>query len=127
MQQLRQSYLARPTDRRAHPEDRRAASRYLPVARAGWLGWWIGETFVTSRAFLLDISLGGVRLLVDDRPTGAGTSCFVSLGEDWPTGWTEARVIELVTTRRGPHTARLRFEGGCPYEMFKAAVYPGGV
>jgi hypothetical protein len=123
------------------PVDNRLATRYEPMQRDACLSWGesvLGtlidpETGTTERsgssdpvvqsqfALLLDISHTGARIALDRVPRqGKG----VRLGlEGIPlSDWTDAEVVDVTSTTRGPHVLRLAFRSPCPFETLEAAV-----
>lgn len=101
--------------------ERRASCRYPADERRALLGWWDGPTYRTTTALLLDISLGGAALSVDELPA-VESVVWTCLQDPEPTTWGEAVVVGRKSTRRGPHLIRLTFQVGCPYDLFRAAI-----
>ncbi len=116
---------------------RRYATRYEPTRRDACLAWCesppepepeaIEDDILAENeprhhfALLLDISHTGASLALDRVPE-AEKGVWLRLEGDSLTEWTEADVVGVVTTRRGPHLVRLAFRAPCPFETLKVAV-----
>jgi hypothetical protein len=116
---------------------RRYATRYEPSRRDACLAWWElapelehgpcradGAEEPASRqefALLLDISHMGASVALDLAPV-EGHGVWLRLEGDCLTEWSEAEVVGVTTTSRGPHLVRLAFRAPCPFETLKAAV-----
>jgi hypothetical protein len=112
-------------NRRGIACDRRAAPRYPTRGTAAVIGWAEGEEYRTIAATLIDISLGGFFATVESFPP-RGEAVWLRIGGDNnPSPWVKASVIEANTTGCLFWTrkrVRLRFLESCPYEFFKAAI-----
>jgi hypothetical protein len=117
---------------------RRYSTRYEPTRRDACLSWWEAgaepeATAIDSEspdepeaeqqfALLLDISQTGASIALDRVPRPEnGVRLRLegeSLGE-----WTEAEVVGVTTTARGPHLVRLAFRAPCPFETLRAAIF----
>jgi hypothetical protein len=107
--------------------DRRCAYRYEAVATKAWLGWWEAEHFRSTNAHLVDISLRGCMMTVDQLPPPDQPVWFCPPGT-CPSEWIEARLIESKRRLFGPRVVRIAFLKPFPYETFKHLVYgPDGV
>ncbi len=115
---------------------RRYATRYEPSRRDACLAWWERsilepsairsgvETVHDARrhfALLLDISHAGASVALDDIPSDDAGVWLRLEGEDI-TEWTEATVVGMTITNRGPHLIRLAFRTPCAFETLRAAV-----
>ena len=137
-----------PTITRDHPDEgrrgpsRRYATRYEPTRRDACLAWREaagargpdergpdpGDPEVLEAdgprhhfALLLDISHTGAALALDLVPQPEAC-VWLRMEGDCLTAWTEAEVVGVTTTRRGPHLVRLAFRAPCPFETLKAAI-----
>ena len=72
-------------------------------------------------ALLLDISHIGASVALDEVPHEDAGLWLKLLGDD-VTEWTEARVVGMTITSRGPHLIQLAFPVPCGFETLKAAV-----
>ena len=72
-------------------------------------------------ALLLDISQTGAAVALDMIPD-VDQGVWLRLEGESLTDWTEADVVGITTTIRGPHLVRLAFRGPCPFETLRAAV-----
>jgi hypothetical protein len=112
-------------NRREIAADRRAAPRYPTRGTAAVIGWAEGEEYCTIAATLLDISLGGFSASVEAFPPRGEAVWLRIEGDNSPSPWVRASVIEANTTGCLFWTRkriRLRFVESCPYEFFKAAI-----
>jgi hypothetical protein len=71
---------------------------------------------------ILDISLGGARLLLErcPRPHGA---LWVHLKAMAPSDWIEVRLLEWAPKVCGDAVLRVCFLGSCPYATFTRVVW----
>jgi hypothetical protein len=95
-----------------------------------WLGWWENERFQTTPAGILDLSLRGCQMTVDQSPatktlvwfcpsgTGTGASATATSSD-----WIEAKLIDSHKRLFGPRIVRIVFRRSFPYDVFKAIVY----
>ena len=109
-------------------DDRRGVCRYSAVQTRAWLGWWENEVFRSTPAQLLDISLRGCRMTVDQLPQIKAPLWFCppGVGETAPSSqadWIEAKLIDSRRRLFGPRLVRVVFRKSFPYEVFKAVVY----
>jgi hypothetical protein len=115
----------------------RYATRYEPARRDACLAWWEGASTIESPldeagesasheahhsfALLLDISHTGASVAFDEvLPEHTGV--WLRLEGDDTTDWTEADVVGVTPTSRGPHLIRLAFRTPCEFETLRAAV-----
>jgi hypothetical protein len=128
-----------PTDGRSEMPQvpyRRYATRYEPARRDACLTWRenlrdgspsddqkIPDELVDRRHFalLLDISHTGASVALDELP-GEDADVWLRLEGEEITEWTEARIVGMTITNRGPHLIRLAFCSPCPFETLRAAV-----
>jgi hypothetical protein len=115
----------------------RYATRYEPARRDACLAWWNlpadGPRFLVDEqepatleshhhfALLLDISHSGASVALDCVPDDE-SSVWLRLEGDCLTEWTEADVVGVTISARGPHLVRLSFRTPCPFETLLAAV-----
>ncbi len=85
------------------------------------LGWWEGEVYRTTHVALVDVSLHGVQLIVED-PLPRGTVAWVYLHEVGLIDWIECEVVGVEPLDRRRSRVRMRFKTGCPYHFFRSAV-----
>ncbi len=115
----------------------RIATRYEPTRRDACLSWW--ETYSESSAepiidenpdeaeprhhfaLLLDISHTGASVALDEVPE-EDSDVWLRLEGESVTDWSQANVVGVTTTSRGPHLVRLAFRSPCPFETLRAAV-----
>ncbi len=111
-----------PTDPHVSAGDRRAVCRYSVFQDQAWLGWWDGQTFVKTPGRILDISLRGAMLNVEQLPPEEQPVWFCASGAA-PAEWLEARTVQGRKQFLGPRIVRLAFQKIFPYESFKVLVY----
>jgi hypothetical protein len=115
----------------------RYATRYEPTQRDACLAWWNvpangdrilvdeQEPFETEPqhyfALLLDISHTGASVALDCVPDDEA-GVWLRLEGDRLSEWTEADIVGVTTSARGPHLIRLAFRTPCPFETLIAAV-----
>jgi hypothetical protein len=102
--------------------DRRSSCRYSAVLTQGWLGWWEGQAFRNTNAQVVDISLRGCMMTVDQLPPEDQPVWFCPPGTT-PSEWIEATLIESRRRLLGPRVVRIAFRSAIPYETFKTLVY----
>jgi hypothetical protein len=95
-----------------------------------WLGWWENEQFQSTPGEVLDFSLRGCRMTVEQLPptkdpvwfcasdSGSGLNAIPT-----PSDWIEAKLIGSSKRLFGPRVVRIAFRRSFPYEVFKAIVY----
>jgi hypothetical protein len=103
-------------------DDRRNICRYSVVQTHAWLGWWEGEEFHNTNAQIVDISLRGCMMTVDQLPPKDLAVYFCPPGT-MPSDWIEAKLIEAKRRLFGPRVVRIAFSRPFPYETFKHVVY----
>ena len=104
-------------------DDRRRICRYSAVETQAWLGWWEGQEFRSTNARLVDISLRGCMMTVDQLPPKEQSVWFCPPGTT-PSEWIEAKLIESKRRSLGPRVVRIAFRASrSPYETFKHLVY----
>jgi len=114
--------LLGPEGSMMHPQDRRTSPRYAPALDQAHVGWWGGKHFRTTPAKLQDISSGRAALIVDGQTTAPAAVWVCVIGQG-PTEWVQATIVGTAAGEDGTQQARLTFTEGCPYELFKAAVW----
>jgi hypothetical protein len=114
---------------------RRYATRYEPARRDACLAWWdlnrgderVDDSQSTVQAphrhfaLLLDISHTGASVALDELPR-EDAGVWLRLEGDDVTEWTEAKIVGMTITNRGPHLIRLAFRAPCAFETLRAAV-----
>jgi hypothetical protein len=118
---------------------RRYATRFEPARRDACLAWWNAPAdgcriadededhepadAVSHHHFalLLDISHTGASVALDCVPDDQ-SAVWLRLEGDCLTEWTEADVVGVTISARGPHLVRLAFRAPCPFETLRAAV-----
>jgi hypothetical protein len=103
-------------------DNRRAAGRYPAAVRRVWLAWREAAEFRTIPARLVDVSIGGCRL-VTASPTPIDRTILVRLDGPLLPVWFEAKALENLPDESGHLAVRVAFPGACPYEFFMAAIY----
>jgi hypothetical protein len=106
----------------ASVDDRRRTCRYSVVQTQAWLGWWEGQAFRSTTAHLVDISLRGCMMTVNQLPPEDQTVWFCPPGTA-PSEWIEAKLIEAKRRLLGPRVVRIAFRNPFPYDTFKNVVY----
>ena len=115
----------------------RYATRYEPTRRDACLSWWEASAEAEGDsdqgdetgefeprhhfALLLDISHTGASIALDQVPE-VESDVWLRLEGESITDWSQADVVGVTTTTRGPHLVRLAFRAPCPFETLRAAV-----
>lgn len=102
--------------------DRRSVCRYSAVERRAWLGWWDEQHFRSTSAQLVDISLRGCMMTVEQLPPRDQPVWFCPPGTS-PGEWIEARLVESKRRLLGPRLVRIEFLKPFAYDTFKHLVY----
>jgi hypothetical protein len=115
---------------------RQYATRYEPARRDACLAWRkklrneirsedqaapTVQAAFPHFALLLDISQTGASVALDEIPE-EDAGVWLRLEGDDMTEWTEARIVGMTITNRGPHLVRLAFRDPCAFETLRAAV-----
>ncbi len=103
--------------------ERRSVCRYSVVQDTAWLGWWEGQAYQSTAARIIDISLRGALLNVDNLPPLEQPVYFCPPGVTPTDEWIEVKVISARKKMFGPREVRITFRKVFPYEIFKAVVY----
>lgn len=107
--------------------DRRQSPRHEPAGNKArvWVGWWDGDAFPIQRGTLLDLSRGGARVILPQRPP-AGQAVWACVGSPEPSDSIEAKVLG---DARGPsgQITRLKFDAPCPASFFQALGCPASL
>jgi hypothetical protein len=103
--------------------ERRSVCRYSVVQDSAWIGWWEGQTYQTTAAKIIDISLRGALLHVDTLPPKDQAIWFCPPGITATDEWIEVKTINLRKKLFGAREVRVAFRKIFPYEVFKAVVY----
>jgi len=111
-----------PGNQAMNAADRRSVCRYGVIETEAWLGWWEGQTFRSTSARVVDISLRGCMMTVDQLPPKDLPVWFCPPGTT-PSEWIEASLIESKRRFLGPRVVRVSFRNPFPYETFKNLVY----
>lgn len=102
--------------------DRRKAARYVPLMDLGHLGWWDGLEFRSLTVRLLNLSLEGAAVLLNE-PAPTEAAVWVSIvGLEWA-GWASADVIGTLLTEEKTSIVRVLFLKPLPYEVFRISVW----
>jgi hypothetical protein len=88
---------------------------------AACLGWNEGDEHRYTKAEIVNVSMTGIVLRVDDLPPEK-CSLWVRLEPPHPTEWVGAELVKVESGSGKSSTVRLRFRTSCPYDIFKAAV-----
>jgi hypothetical protein len=104
-------------------QERRGVCRYSVVRDDAWLGWWHNEAFQSTAAKIIDISLRGTFLTVENLPPDGQVVWFRPPGLAATEDWVEARLVQARKKLFGPREVRLSFRKVLPYDLFKAVVY----
>jgi hypothetical protein len=114
----------RPGYTSIQPNEKRASHRYPAVGDGGrsWLGWFEGNHFLETPAWILNISAGGCLIAVD-APAPPNRSVWLRLDTAAVPDWVEVRIIDHQRTKAGLLASRIAFSGTCPYEMIKAVAF----
>jgi len=116
---------------------RRYATRHEATQRDAYLAWWeipsedsqaIDSSEVPGDfeghhhfALLLDISHSGASVALDYIPPDRA-AVWLRLDWDSDAEWTEAEVVGVTTTVRGPHLVHLAFRSPCSFEILRWAI-----
>jgi hypothetical protein len=111
----------RPSERLEAVTDRRLEPRHHHVECLAWVGWKIWRGFRTKDAVLINLSRGGARIFLDEKPP-TGRPVWVFLETPGNTAIIKAEVRDTETTRQGQCLVRVGFLEVCPYALFEAAV-----
>jgi hypothetical protein len=103
------------TENRRHP-------RYAPAEDEAWLGWWEGRLYRKSPASLVDISVGGAKVVAELAPPRRSTA-WICLDGPRRTDWVEAEILEIIRLADGTAEVRMAFREVCPYTFFEVAVF----
>jgi hypothetical protein len=122
MAAARKSRHLAPEVSASREDDRRGVCRYLAVQSEAWLGWWEGQEFRSTNARVVDISLRGCMMTVEQLPPKGQSVWFCPPGTT-PTEWIEATLIESKRRLLGPRVVRITFRDPFRYETFKQLVY----
>jgi hypothetical protein len=113
-----------PDERHASPGDRRTAPRYVTGGTSALIGWAEGDAHRTTRARLIDISMGGFSAWIEEFPP-CGVAVWFRLEGENPSPWIKASVVKTIKSGYFFWTrlqARFRFLEPCPYDLFKEAI-----
>lgn len=106
----------------APADERRKSPRYAAGMNQVWVGWWTDEeTFATTSARIVNISLGGA-FVSPESPPPQDRPCWLCQGVPEPVDSVEVEVVEVVSTRQGQFGVRVKFREPCPYSFFKAVI-----
>jgi hypothetical protein len=103
-------------------DDRRHVCRYAVAHDRAWLGWWVDLAFQSTAARIVDISLRGCRLTVEEFPLPGVPVWFCPPGAN-TSEWIEAKLVETKKRFFGPKQVRISFRKNLPYEQFKDVIY----
>ncbi len=105
--------------------DRRRAERYAAAEDQAWIGWWEGRLYRKAPAVLVDISLGGAKLIVENGPPRRVT-VWICVAGSCKTEWVEGVSVDVTRNLSGSAEVRIAFREPCPYAFFKVVVYGVG-
>jgi hypothetical protein len=103
-------------------DDRRLAVRYgvrHPNIQIAWMREGEREE---CRGMISDVSVGGALLLTDELPP-AGAAMWIRLDALADCDWIEVMGLDARRGVLGPHRVRVAFGNGCPYAVFRTAVW----
>jgi hypothetical protein len=104
--------------------ERRSLARYEPKQGAIFIGWTGPSGFVSTRAEIVNISLGGAAISVTGFPSGLCSALIRLIADDQGhRDWVSGSVLEVRTILGGQQRIRMRFDGFCPYDFFKAILF----
>jgi hypothetical protein len=108
-------------------DERRSSARYGVEGVKVYIGWHHPQGFESIPAEIRNISLGGVAVSGVELPSGV-CSLWIRLADNNAdhVEWVSAKVVEARVDSEGKRRIRMRFAGACPYEFFKAIVFPRG-
>ncbi len=101
--------------------ERRAEARYDVPTCCSWLGWRTWRGFKMRDSLIINISLGGALIFLDEVPPTRG-KLWLYLETPRQKTVIPAKVCEIRQTRLGQAAVRLAFFRRCPYDIFEAAV-----
>ena len=109
--------------RRRPPDgpNRRQSFRYpsqVPVL----LGWWVEEEFLAIHGTLLDVSQGGVAVVLPTEETPPEGEAHLRLAEIADSPWVEVEILSVRVSTEGLKIAHLQFIGSCSYAFFRHAL-----
>ena len=81
----------------------------------------MGDTDPAFFALLLDISASGAAIVLDHAPHPRNL-IWLRLRRDGEAARTAAEMVDVTSSRQGPHLARLAFLDPCPVEMLLETV-----
>jgi hypothetical protein len=80
------------------------------------------DGFVKTSALLLEVSHTGASMVVDAIPDQTGYA-FIQLECLEQESWAPLTIVRVTRSSQGPHLAHVEFRNGCPYSLFKVAVF----
>jgi len=109
-------------------DERRSVARYEPKQGTIFIGWTGPSGFASTRAEILNISLGGAAISVAGFPSGLRSASIRLIGNDnGHPEWVSVIVLEIRDILDGEQQRiRMKFDGFCPYEFFKAILFTSG-
>jgi hypothetical protein len=104
-------------------EERRSSPRHKAVLHRAWLGWWTSPgQFGSVAAHLVDISLGGAKV-VTANPPPAAQLVWLCLGIPDPAECVQAKVLEVIPKNDREFIVRLAFGSPCSENLYQTAIY----
>ena len=104
------------------PPDRRRSARHLSGISA--LLWWPGRSEPQpAEVVILDISMGGIALMIGESPPTPGPA-HVRVEHGPMTDWVRIDLLTTKPTMDGKTIVQSRFLEECPYGLFRAVI-PG--
>ena len=101
--------------------ERRAEPRHNPAECLAWVGWRTWRGFRMNDAVLINLSRGGARVFLDERPP-QGRAVWVFLEAPGRNAVVKAQSLDVKAAPTGQFSARVEFLEVCPYALFEAAV-----
>jgi hypothetical protein len=107
----------------AGTRERRTVCRYTVVLDKAWLGWWEGQTFQSTPAKIIDISLRGALLIVESFPPKGRSVWFCPPVVTTREQWIEVKLVDMKKRLFGPREVRIAARKVFRYEIFKTVVF----
>jgi hypothetical protein len=112
---------ASPSGSVTNPWERRKSTRHPAVEYRLWLAWWKGHEFLIHGAQLINVSEGGVLVLVAEAPT-EGQHLWMRLEGTDPVEDVRAIVLETARVGFGGYAVRLEYTEPCPTGFYLTAI-----
>jgi PilZ domain len=103
-------------------DERRGSQRYCTAENQAWTGRWAdGTQFVATPAAVVDISLGGARVVMGE-PLKVSEKLWIRPANSVKHEFLEATVLEVEPDQTGRYWIRLQFTSPCSHSFLKAVV-----